>query len=93
MPRTAKSPVMRSLEEIFRMAAISGPENVFITDAEYGAVYTGGAPPIKASTIANKRTRDFIRSKTIRGANGNPLTRLSDALSERDRLVGKKASA
>jgi len=84
MPRKTKKTV-RTLKEIFEQSEKFGAENVMLNDAETGAVWTGGAKPLDAATIANKRYRGDFNVPVIRGANREPLSRLSDVLAFRGR--------
>lgn len=75
----------RSFADIFALGKIVGNDNVWLTDAEVGVVYTGGAEPLDAATIANRRYRGEFNVEVIRGANRETLSRLSDVLAHRNR--------
>jgi hypothetical protein len=75
----------RSFADIFALGKTVGFENVLLNDAEVGIVLTGGAKPLDAATIANRRYRGELNVEVIRGANREALSRLSDILTWRNR--------
>ena len=79
MPR-AKHHAARSFETIFKQAEIAGAENVLLNDTEVGVILGGGGTPLNPTNIANRRSRGALNVDVTRGANRQPLTRLSDLL-------------
>jgi hypothetical protein len=75
----------RSFADIFELAKSVGDDNVLLTDAEVGIVLTGGAKPLDAATVANRRYRGELNIQVVRGAGREALSRLSDVLANRDR--------
>ena len=89
MPRTSLS--ARSFERIFEQAKIAGADNIMLNDAEVAIVLAGGGAPVAAATIANRRWRGQFNTPVHYGPDRHVMTRLSDALTERDRRVKRSA--
>lgn len=83
---------LRGVSAIFAESREIGLDNVLINDAELGAILAGGTTPISPRTISNWRHTGRWMAPTIRGADRVSLTRLSDALKERDALFNRGAA-
>jgi hypothetical protein len=81
----------RSIEQIFELANVVGPDNVILNDAEVAIVQAGGRPPVAAGTVANRRWRGEFNAPFQRGAHGSVEYRLSDVLEDRDRRIRRSA--
>lgn len=88
----ARAPLpARSFEKIFEQAKLAGPDNIMLNDAEVAVVLAGGGKPVTAGTIANRRWRDKFNAPVQYGPDRHAITRLSDVLKERDRLMRRSA--
>ena len=91
MPRV-KHDTPRSFEQIFKQAEIAGADNVLLNDTEVGVILGGGGTPLNPATVANRRWRGELNVPVLRGANRQPLTRLSDLVASSDRKFRRGAA-